>query len=932
MDSLPEGFQLDQDTTPTQTSVAPNNALPQAQNDALPQGFQLDSEAPTDVSGAVKAGLEGLGRGVLGPLATAAESHILHVPKAEMLKRQEEHPIASTIGEVGGLGAGMLTGTGEAALMEGAGKLGAEAVGLGRPVTYLAKVGSSAVKQAVEMAVLQSSDETSKMLMNDPNTSAETALSNIGLASALGAGTGAFVTGALSPLWKATVGNKLGGVLEGLKMKLNGESISDVMNEAKDLGLQLKPEVAAMMSEDPFTKNIASKLSQTDTSMAGRGYQESLADFRKQASDSILTETGKTPETLGNLEVSKYDSGKDWANTLASKYEEQIAPSIKAMEESKLRLKDEPLIPDQVTRTTDYSNPYNTKIAENKIPGTTSNLSGSVNQQAMSEGWLSDRNSDTARMIKTATKDIANAKTLGDLIKTSENIGKNTKSTLPFGQQTPLSRAGAIIKDMIEDHANQFTIDNAGSRGLTEEVQKLLKAKQDFKGVAQIKNALDDRLKTGSSVSGFGKALREMGTTDGESVYNRLNGAKDVNLLQTIQEHYPEVADKIRQAHLDKLVKSSMKGEDFDSTKFIKNTFSKDNVSPELRNFIFDPQKQDRLQRLNELSSKLNNTNHNFSNTARTIDKMTHGHTGGALGYAAALSGHLGGALIAPLASFGIREGSDAARLSMLRFLASEEPIKAEGFKAMASMIQNTIKGGTVLNKAAVNVLKPGAQVAVMPHLRLVANREKLDKQVDKFTASPESLMSKTQGETGHYLPQHQVALTQATTQQIQYLSQLKPRPVQPSPLDKPIMPSMAQKAVYNKALDIANDPTIILQHVKDGTLQIQDMKHLAALYPNVMKSMAQRLSNEMGTVRTNDTVIPYHTRMGLSVFLGQALDSSMHPQNIQAAQVSLMPQQSQNPQPQSKQKGSPSKIGNKTNAMYKTPIQSAEGDRSDRD
>lgn len=926
---IPQGFEIEQTPQAPVQQAAPQDTQ---QSNGLPPGFEVEGETTEaqPQSSTLGAAAEGIGRGLLGPLATAAETSIGHVLKSDIRQRAAEHPIASGLGEAAGLVGGALAGTGEAAIMDVAGNAAAHAMGLGSPIGTIAKIGSSAVKQAAEMAVMQSSDETSKMIMNDPDTTAETALGNIGMAAALGAGTGAFVTGALSPLWKAS-SEKLGGALSGLKMRLNGETSSDLFKEAQDLGLQLKPEVAAAMSEDKFTRNIASKLSQTDTTSAGRGYQASLEDFKKQASDNILAEAGKTPEIAVQTEINKYDTGKELAHSIADRYEQQISPSIKAMEESKLRLKDEPLIEDAVSRTPDYSNPYNTVVNETKSPGTNTQVRDAINTRAVNEGWVSDANSDIARAVNTANKDIQSAKTLGDLVKISENIGKNTRSTLPFGQQTPLSRAGAIIKDMIEDKVQQFAVDNASARGLTDQVNKLLDAKQSFSQVAKLKNALDERLHTKSTVSGFAKALREMGTTDGESVLNRLSGSKDANILDFLHQNYPEAADKLRNFHMDNLVKKSMKGEEFNSNSFVKNVFSKDNVSPQMRDFLFDPAKQDRIQRLSNLANKLNDANHNFSNTARTIDKLHQGLGGSALGAVGMLMGHGSGLLLGPLAEIGLKEGLDHSRLAMLRFLASEAPVNPSAFKQMTMLIGGATKGAQAVQKAAINVLKPGAQVAVMKPLQLVAARDKLDKQVTKFTKSPEALIAATQGETGHYLPGHQVALTQATTRNIQYLQQLKPQPKQLSPLDKPQQPSKSDITRYNRALDIANDPTTVMQAVKDGTVTVNDLKDMQAMWPKYYQLANQQIANAMTNHISEENPVPYKTRMGMSLFMDQAMDSTMHPQNIQAAQMSLA--SSQQPQQQGKpKKGSPSKIGDKTNNMYKTPNQAAEGNRSDRD
>jgi hypothetical protein len=69
---------------------------------------------------------------------------------------------------------------------------------------------------------------------------------------------------------------------------------------------------------------------------------------------------------------------------------------------------------------------------------------------------------------------------------------------------------------------------------------------------------------------------------------------------------------------------------------------------------------------------------------------------------------------------------------------------------------------------------------------------------------------------------------------------------------------------------------------------------------------------------------IPYKTRIGLSMFMAQPLDSTMTPGAILSAQ----PQPAPPPQPQGKEKGSSLA---KLPKSYQTPGQAAESDRSDR-
>lgn len=258
-----------------------------------------------------------------------------------------------------------------------------------------------------------------------------------------------------------------------------------------------------------------------------------------------------------------------------------------------------------------------------------------------------------------------------------------------------------------------------------------------------------------------------------------------------------------------------------------------------------------------------------------------------------------------------------------------DNPGSIEGFKSALDYGAALAKGEKAMNQGAKNVFKAGANVMSSSALPDEADRNKLDKALDKASENPDAFMNST-GHVGHYLPNHEMAISETKARAAQYLQSIKPREYKPGPLDKPIKPSSMDEARYHRALDIAQNPLVVMQHIKDGTLQISDCQDLKYIYPDYYTRIAQKLSNEMISKESDEEHVPYKTKMCLSLFLGQALDSSMIPTSIQAAQPS--PQQKPNMGQQQPKKGSPSKLNNKTNNMYKTPGQAAESDRSSRE
>lgn len=173
----------------------------------------------------LKAGAESLAQGIAGPAAPQFEKKYLGVKAEDIRNRAKVNSGIHMTGEIAGLispaflPGGTATGIGrftQSGLLEAAGK--ATAGILARPTTLSGKVGVAAAKAAVENMLLAGSDETSKIILNDPNTSAEHAIANIGLSGVLGGIVGGTI-GSISPLLKGPM-SKAGQIVEDFKSRI----------------------------------------------------------------------------------------------------------------------------------------------------------------------------------------------------------------------------------------------------------------------------------------------------------------------------------------------------------------------------------------------------------------------------------------------------------------------------------------------------------------------------------------------------------------------------------------------------------------------------------------------------------------------------------------------------------------------------------------
>lgn len=149
------------------------------------------------------AGLEGVAQGIAGPLAPLAERALGVDPQGIRL-RAEHNPWTHGLGEAAGFGAGLFTGSGEAALL---GKAGQGVAKLVEGESIAAKLASGAARMGTEMGLYQAGDEATKAILQDPNQTVGSAASRIGLSALLGGTLGGGLTG-LSTAAKSTINSQ----------------------------------------------------------------------------------------------------------------------------------------------------------------------------------------------------------------------------------------------------------------------------------------------------------------------------------------------------------------------------------------------------------------------------------------------------------------------------------------------------------------------------------------------------------------------------------------------------------------------------------------------------------------------------------------------------------------------------------------------------
>ncbi len=910
-------------------SVLPEGLLPkdqQPQHQMQAQQVQPEGEPTWDSTEDIsqyetpgqllKTGLEGVARGIAGPLAPMAEKALGVDPK-DILARKEINPWTHGIGEAVGLLGGAITGTGQAAVMSKAGKIAAEAVGLAdvaKAAPALHKIGSEAVKQAAEMAIYQSGDEISKHILQDPHASTESAIANIGLAAALG-GVGGAAIGSISPLWSATAGPKVTQMLDAVKGHLEGGKaiLPEELAIAKQtLGVEVAPEIEAALS--------GNKTAASHFNILKEGQNEKILEgvhkLHNDISESVAQKLNILPEEVANY--SENEAGHNLLESFNKEYGKKYGPIAEAFEKRNAEAA-HIIVPDEA-RLDLYG-----KLLENGMTkvGTDSPAYKLYNEYG--NRILAKDTVGGMDMLRTEIGgDIEKAIRAADY--NTANALKDIRSTLgDFQEQQILSQSKTVAKEGFE-HADALGRDLIKERNAVN---------QSYKEFAQMSSELSDHLGTGRFTGAGGLSSKLENKVSAEQLLNKFSFKGNADFIPFLQKNFPEVYEQVRLNELKRMIKPAIlqaKGEMPINIKKLNDIIEKGMAGQkEYVQSVIPQQAIDAVSAATKLTDAIPSPK--SSGTAGWMTKMFKDVPRSAMAAVAMLSGHnpLIGGLLGEAAQRLGRDVPDAIRLAHLKFLASDSPIKSEGFKAMVDYMEQAAKGAKFISNATGNVFKSGAQVLTSSQMPNEAERTALDKKVTKMSKSPEEFMKSQEGHLGHYLPDQQQIASQTTTNALQYLNTLKPQPHRLGPLDKEVPPQPAEIARYNRALDIAQQPAVILDHVKNGTLQRSDIEDIHNMYPSLYKDMVQKITNEMASMHSDDEVIPYKTRMGISLFMGTPVDNTMLPSSIQAAQPKpqMAPQQ-QGQRP--KGGGHSMKSLGKSNNSYQTPLQAAQQDRSSRE
>ena len=789
------------------------------------------------------AGLEAAGRGASFGISTAIERG-LGVKAKDIRAREEHNPEVALIGEIAGIGASsLIPGTGPLQLLERAGAGAAKAVGLSTGLhasaPLIQKMGASAVNQAVQGALIGSGQEVHRYFAQDPTQSVASALTNIGTAAALTGGLGAAGSAALHPLRAAANTQRVKSLLEGVKGNLQNQAgLEEVNKLSQQAGVELPQAVKGAMSGADANQSAA--ILKHSNSLSADQARAELQMSERNLADAVVQSTGRTAEELPSLEhLSEYETGKELKDSMKEGLERYIKP------------------------LSEQFKPIEEKFSTVALPDTAkATLSDKISQIGLEGGHFLRPDSDAAKELNNILRDIKNIKTLEDMRKFQSSVRED------LGGKGLYNLNRQVMGALRESEGNVLT--DVVSAEAPELLHNLKRARRNYGEVMDKLDDLNDRIKVGKyyGPDSFLKALEEM---EPEQLLRRSQGLKDVEFIKFLGDTLPQAKSIVSKYHVDKLLKSAHMAPGapeggINTRKFFSMY---DKLSPELKQSLLRP---DQLQQLD---------------SARTLDQIQKASSHGILSAVVGLvTGHVGAALSVPLIARLLNEAPDAVRLGMLRIAGTTGEASVPGFTNLAKFANNMQKGHNLIKSATSAVFKDTA-VDILPKSKVPTpqSRAKLESILKKVAMDPVGHSDALSKSMGQYLDTEMGVVGMTMARAVNFLAPLKPEPKRLGPLDPPAPISSTEQARYDRALNIVEQPLVVLQHIKQGSLTVEDVATINAVHPELAQQFRDKLFEKMTDQRMSGK-IPHKVAMSMSLFLGQPLEASLQPMNIASIQA----------------------------------------------
>jgi hypothetical protein len=258
----------------------------------------------------------------------------------------------------------------------------------------------------------------------------------------------------------------------------------------------------------------------------------------------------------------------------------------------------------------------------------------------------------------------------------------------------------------------------------------------------------------------------------------------------------------------------------------------------------------------------------------------------------------------------------------------------------LANYVSKVQKGGKSVDKGVRSLFEPGIshetaplsdkdKDAIKDYVKGGGSSQELidfhNQPQQSFAEGGIAQPQKQEDPLSSLLPDHSAALNTAKARVSGYLNTQRPSDIESKlPFDTAKSDKEANKK-YDKVVGLAARPLSIINDIKDGSITPDSVKHFNSMYPELHDHLNKKMTEQITKMQLAKEKPSYRVRQGLSLFMGTALDSTLTPQGIMAAQATFAPKAPPQgaPAPTKNKKGTSTLT--KASKQYETSSQAAE-------
>lgn len=849
----------------------------------------------------LKAGLAGAARALtFGGSDVALTATGLAKPET-LQKLEEYNPAASTVGELGAIGASLLVpGYGEAtAAAREVSMAGNATRAITAPIRTVAELGQSitagtaanigatttlgkiaagataaATGAAAESALYGIGQSISEAGMGkyagvDLPTAAESVMAHAGLSAVLGGG-----LGGLFGLGSEVAGKTYAKLFPGVSSpsKIIEDTIPEFGHVGREIDMvnrsaeerasfeaarnKLKKNAdeigaAALMLDDaPVTEGMLSgseHFQRIEQGIRNRGTPVGVA-IQEQYNKGWQATSKKINEMLGpETKTSLSDLGSKLKTGISEKFEQQLAP-----------------IQDLYAQIKEFTPHFDVSIPQRKTFG--KDIMKIADQEGLTPSMAQHK------YLSGISKDMMHIDTLQKLQNFRTALGKEVSPETRY--------ISGVVRDKLNDIEDKI-VRGSLKQVLPEEQQafaddilnKMSEAKSKYRDLREKmakvgKNVLGKRKIYGPQ--DFLDALEDGKTT--EQFAKALLKRENSEFMGFVQKEFPNEFQEIMNFHRQELRESALRGGEFNPRAALKNI---NDLEPQMQNMLFGEGEKGTL-RAADIYLKAFPPNFNPSGTSA----------------AEAYQRWLGGGVFDAVKAIGAMgyDAAQKARVGMAAKRVQDVHTLVGMEKAVVKSVRAIQSGAKMVFDAKDRAIPFGASSLaekMLPHDEI----KKTISQIKEAANNPEYLIDRLGKNTeglAQAAPETTQNLQATATRAVQYLAMGAPDLTSPYPLGDNPEPSPIELNVFAEKLHFLKNPNSVFKEIAGGTLVPEHIEALSMVYPSLYKNMQTAVMNHMVDAISKKKKINYRTKNMLSLFLNQDLDSSVTSDSIMKNQIAI--------------------------------------------